>query len=83
VTAGISALVAAVAAILVIVVLRQVGVDAPAHAQPQGSSEDTGPPHAADRLATIHSAAKLPCRCCGPELITTAATSRTTTQEPT
>jgi MFS transporter, DHA2 family, multidrug resistance protein len=82
VTAGISALVAAVAAILVIVVLRRVGVDAPAHAQPQGSSEDTGAPHAADRLATIHSAAKLPCRCCGPELITTGVDG-TRTKEPT
>jgi MFS transporter, DHA2 family, multidrug resistance protein len=82
VTAGISALVAAVAATLVIVVLRRVGVDAAAHTQAQGAAEDTGTPHATDRLATINSAATLPCRCCGPELITTGV-SRTGTQEPT
>jgi DHA2 family multidrug resistance protein-like MFS transporter len=82
VTAGISALVAAVAGILVIVVLRRVGVDAPAPAQPQGSPEDTDTPHAPDRLATTHTAARLPCHCCGPELITAVATSGTRTQEP-
>jgi hypothetical protein len=82
VTAGISALVAAVAAILVLVVLRRVDVDTPAHTQAQGSSADTGTPHATDRPATTHSAAKLPCRCCGPELITTGV-SGTGTQEPT
>jgi DHA2 family multidrug resistance protein-like MFS transporter len=82
VTAGISALVAAVAAILVILALRRVGLDAPSHAQPQDSLEDTGTPHTTNRQATIHSAAKLPCRCCGPELITTAA-SGTRAQEPT
>jgi MFS transporter, DHA2 family, multidrug resistance protein len=81
VIAGISVLVAAVAGILVIVVLRRVRVDAPAHAQPEDSTEETGAPHATDRLATTHSAATLPCRCCGPELITTA-TSGTSAQEP-
>jgi MFS transporter, DHA2 family, multidrug resistance protein len=83
VTAGVGGLVAAATAILITVVLRRAGVEAPSHAQPEASSlEDTRTPHAPDRLATVHSAARLPCRCCGPELITTV-TSRTTTQEPT
>jgi DHA2 family multidrug resistance protein-like MFS transporter len=82
VTAGASALVAAITAILVTVVLRRRGVDAASHAQPEAPLEDKGTPHATDHLATAHSAATLPCRCCGPELITTAA-SVTRTDEPT
>ena len=82
VTAAASVLVAATTAILVTVVLRRAGVDAPSHAQPEAPLEDIGTPHATDRLATVHSAATLPCRCCGPELITTAA-AVTRTNEPT
>jgi MFS transporter, DHA2 family, multidrug resistance protein len=73
VTATISLLVAAATAILVTVVLRRAGVDAPSDAQPEDSFEDTGTPYARDRLAAVVSAARLPCRCCGPELATTAA----------
>jgi DHA2 family multidrug resistance protein-like MFS transporter len=83
VTAGASVLVAAATAILVTVVLRRAGVDAPADAHREAALEDTGTPSTTDRLATVHSAATLPCRCCGPELITTTTTSETTTQEPT
>jgi MFS transporter, DHA2 family, multidrug resistance protein len=82
VTAGISVLVAAVAAILVIVVLRRVDDAAPSHAQPEEFTEGIGTRHATDRLATVDTAAKLPCRCCGPELITTGA-SRMGSREPT
>jgi MFS transporter, DHA2 family, multidrug resistance protein len=83
VTAGASVLVAAATAILVTVMLRRAGVDAPSPAQPEDAFEDTATPYAPGGLATVHSAARLPCRCCGPELITTTATSETTTQEPT
>jgi DHA2 family multidrug resistance protein-like MFS transporter len=82
VTAGTSVLVAATTAILVTVVLRRAGDDAPSHAQAEAPLEDRGTPHPTDRPATVHSAATLPCRCCGPELITTAA-SVTRTEEPT
>jgi DHA2 family multidrug resistance protein-like MFS transporter len=82
VTAGASVVVAAATAILITVVLRRAG-DVPSHAQPDHSLEDTGGPYTTDRIATFHSAATLPCRCCGPELITTTATSETTPQEPT
>jgi hypothetical protein len=77
-----SVLVAAITAILVTVVLRRAGVAAPSPAQPEATLEDVGTPHATDRLATVHSAATLPCRCCGPELITTAAAA-SRTDEPT
>jgi MFS transporter, DHA2 family, multidrug resistance protein len=70
VTAGISMLVAAATAILVTVVLRRARVGTPSDAQPDDSFEDTG---STARLATVGSAARLPCRCCGPELVTTAA----------
>jgi DHA2 family multidrug resistance protein-like MFS transporter len=80
-TAGISVLVAAATAVLVTLVLRRDGV-APAAAQPEDSIADTVTPNATDSPATVHSAATLPCRCCGPELITTAATSGTSAQEP-
>jgi MFS transporter, DHA2 family, multidrug resistance protein len=82
VTAGASVLVAATTAILVTVGLRRTGVAAPSPAQPEATLEDVGTPHATDRLATVHSAATLPCRCCGPELITTAAAA-SRTDEPT
>jgi DHA2 family multidrug resistance protein-like MFS transporter len=73
VTAATSVLVAAATAILVTVVLRRAGVDAPSDAQPEDSFEDTGTPYPTDRLATVGSPAKLPGRCCAPELVTTAA----------
>jgi MFS transporter, DHA2 family, multidrug resistance protein len=83
VTAGVSVLVAAATAILITVVLRRAGAPAPTDTQPEASSlEDTPTPSTTNRRATVHSAATLPCRCCGPELITSTATSDTTTQEP-
>jgi DHA2 family multidrug resistance protein-like MFS transporter len=82
VTAAASMLVAATTAILVTVVLRRAGVAAPSHAQPEAPVEDKATPHPTARPATVRSAAALPCRCCGPELITTAA-SVTRTEEPT
>jgi DHA2 family multidrug resistance protein-like MFS transporter len=71
VTAGASVVVAAATAILITVVLRRAGVEAPSPPPPEDSFHDTDTPYATDRLATVHSAATLPCRCCGPELITT------------
>jgi MFS transporter, DHA2 family, multidrug resistance protein len=79
VTAGISMLVAAVTAILVTVVLRRARVGVPSDAQPDDSFEEAG---STARLAEVGSAARLPCRCCGPELVTTAAPV-TGTGEPT
>jgi MFS transporter, DHA2 family, multidrug resistance protein len=82
VTAGISVLVAAGTAILVTVVLRRAAVVAPSDAQREASLEDAGTPYVPDNLATVGSAARLPCRCCGPELMATVG-SVTTTEEPT
>jgi MFS transporter, DHA2 family, multidrug resistance protein len=83
VTASVSGLVAAATAILITVILRRAGADAPSDAQPEASSlEDTGTPHTPDGRTTVHSAARLPCHCCGPELITTAP-SATDTSKPT
>ena len=82
VTAGTSVLVAATTAILVTLVLRRAGADAPSHAQPEAPAEHMTTPHTTDRPTTVHSNAPLPCRCGGPELITTAA-ALTRTDEPT
>jgi MFS transporter, DHA2 family, multidrug resistance protein len=82
VTAGISGLVVAAAAIVVTLVLRRAGAEAPSDAPPETSSlDDTATAPAPNGVATIHSAATLPCRCCGPELITTVPRA-TKTDEP-
>jgi MFS transporter, DHA2 family, multidrug resistance protein len=81
-TAGISVFVAAGTAILVTVVLRRSAVDARTDAQPEASLEEMGTPYAPDGLATVGSAARPPCRCCGPELMAPVA-GVTGTEEPT
>jgi MFS transporter, DHA2 family, multidrug resistance protein len=82
VIAGTSVLVAAGTAILVTVVLRRAGVVAPSDVQREASREDVGTPYVRDGMATVGSAARLPCRCCGPELMAPVA-SVTRTKEPT
>jgi MFS transporter, DHA2 family, multidrug resistance protein len=81
ITAGISGLVAAATAILITIVLRQASADTPAQSE-ASSLAGTGTPYATDRPGTVHSAARLPCRCCGPGLITTTA-GATDTDKPT
>src|SRR5919106_1140393 len=82
VTALASVLVAAATAILVTFVLRRTGAAVPSDAQLADASDQTEAPYATARLATAGSGARPPCRCCGPELMTTAA-SVTRTEEPT
>jgi MFS transporter, DHA2 family, multidrug resistance protein len=82
VTAGTSFLIAATTAILVAVVLRRAGADAPADAHPEAALDARGAPYAPHSPATVGSPVRPPCRCCGPELITTAA-GVTRTDEPT
>jgi MFS transporter, DHA2 family, multidrug resistance protein len=73
VTAGTSVLVAAATAILVAVVLRRAGADAPADARREAALDARGAPYASHSPATVGSPVRPPCRCCGPELITTSA----------
>jgi MFS transporter, DHA2 family, multidrug resistance protein len=72
VTAGISFVIAAATAALVAVVLRRAGASAPADAHPEAALDAREAPYA-HSPATVGSPVRPPCRCCGPELITTAA----------
>jgi MFS transporter, DHA2 family, multidrug resistance protein len=82
VTAGTSVLIAAATAILVAVVVRRAGAAAPANTHPQAALDAEVAPYAPHSPATVGSPVRPPCRCCGPELITTAA-GVTRTDEPT